>query len=343
VSAHFHWFPPAWLSNWLSKFGDPVWRGLDWYQVTEARVALPNGRSKTLSEPGALASGFENYVYANSCNLVLGHIRLVIVFTAAALLTIGAAGQAFAPTGSLTFEVASIKPSTPGEAYVGIHPTPGGQRYVAAGSPLRDYLYVAYQVRPDQITGGPGWVETELYDMNAEADRPSSIEDLHIMLQNLLTERFKLRFHYETKEMPAYVLTLDRGGPKNLKVHPNASGGDVILDRTTDPLGAEKWSAHCASMNFFIWRLSPWFDRPFVNQTNLNGCFDFELTFTREQPAVSQGNAAQGNAPNDPAPITASGPPIFDALRNQLGLRLEAKRGPVATLVIDHAERPGEN
>lgn len=163
--------------------------------------------------------------------LVLGHIRLVIVFTAAALLTVGAAGQAFAPTGSLTFEVASIKPSTPGEAYVGIHPTPGGQRYVAASSPLRDYLYVAYQVRPEQITGGPGWVETEFYDMNAEAERPASIEDLHIMLQNLLTERFKLRFHYETKEMPAYVLTVDKGGPKNLKVHPNASGGDVHLDR----------------------------------------------------------------------------------------------------------------
>jgi uncharacterized protein (TIGR03435 family) len=284
-----------------------------------------------------------NYVYVTSCKSVLGGIPL-IVFTAAALLPVIAPGQAFAPTGPLTFEVASIKPSPPGEAYVGIHPTPGGQRYVAAGSPLKDYLYVAYQVRPEQITGGPGWVETELYDMNAEADRPSRIEDLHIMLQNLLTERFKLRFHYETKEMPAYVLTLDKGGPKNLKVHPNASGGDVILDRTTEQLGPEKWSAHCASMNFFIWRLSPWFERPFVNQTNLDGCFDFELTFTREQPlAASQENSAPGNAPSGPAGIATSGPTLFEALRDQVGLRLEAKKGPVVTLVIDHAERASQN
>jgi uncharacterized protein (TIGR03435 family) len=248
---------------------------------------------------------------------------LTIVMAAALLIGEKASGQVFAPTGSLTFEVASIKPSTPGEAYVGIHPTPGGQRYVAASSPLRDYLYVAYQVRPDQITGGPGWVETELYDMNAEADRPSSIEDLHIMLQNLLTERFKLRFHYESKQMPAYVLTIDKGGPKNLKVHQNASGGDVALTKGTDQLGRYQWSAHCASMNFLVWQLSGNLDLPIVNQTNLDGCFDFELSFTPEQPlAVSP--AAQANAPNTQATIEASGPTIFEALRNQLGLRLEA-------------------
>jgi uncharacterized protein (TIGR03435 family) len=259
----------------------------------------------------------------------------------AVLLTPLAAGQAFAPTGTLTFEVASIKPSTSGEDYIGIHPTPGGQRYVAARSPLKDFLYVAYQVKPEQITGGPAWVETELYDLNAEAERPSSIEDLHIMLQNLMTERFKLCFHFESKEMPAYVMSVDKGGPKNLKPHPNASGGDVHLDGTAYESGPEKWNAHCASMNFFIWRLSPWYDRPFINQTNLDGCFDFELTFTkREQPlAVSP---AQGPAPNS-APIEASGPTVFEALQKQLGLKLEAKKGPVATMVIDHAEKPTEN
>lgn len=255
---------------------------------------------------------------------------LVIALATAAL----AAAQAFAPTGTLTFEVASIKPSAPSTPAGGVQPSPGGQRYVGKGVPLGSYLYVAYQVRPDQITGGPAWVATELYDMNAEAERPSSIEDLHIMLQNLMTERFKLRFHFESKEIPAYVLSVDKGGPKNLKLHPNASGGDVHLDRTTYQSAPEVWTARCASMNFFIWRLSPWLDRPFVNQTNLEGCFDFELTFTREQPlAVSQGNA----------PIEASGPTIFEALQKQLGLKLEARRGPVATMVIDHAEKPSEN
>lgn len=262
------------------------------------------------------------------------------VLAIAVLLAPLAFGQAFAPTGTLTFDVASIKPSTPGEEYVGVHPTLGGQRYIAAKSPLKDYLYVAYQVKPEQITGGPAWIETELYDMNAEAEHPSSIEDLHIMLQNLMTERFKLRFHFESKEMPAYVMTVDKGGPKNLKLQPNASGGDIHLERTTYESRPEVWTAHCASMNFFIWRLAAWYDRPFINQTNLDGCFEFELTFAREQPlAVAPAQGAGANS----APIEASRPTIFEALQKQLGLKLESKRGPVATMVIDHAEKPSEN
>jgi uncharacterized protein (TIGR03435 family) len=104
-------------------------------------------------------------------------------------------GQRFAPTGRLTFEVASVKPSPPGTEAAEVRPAPGGRRYVGVHTPLRSYLYVAYQVRPEQIIGGPRWVDSELYDLNAEAERPSSIEDLHVMLQNLLSERFKLRFH----------------------------------------------------------------------------------------------------------------------------------------------------
>jgi uncharacterized protein (TIGR03435 family) len=86
--------------------------------------------------------------------------------------------------------------------------------------PLRSYLYVAYQVKEEQIAGGPAWVDIDHYDLNAEAEKPSSIEELHTMLQNILTERFKLRFHHEVKEMSAYVLTVDKEGPKNLKPHP---------------------------------------------------------------------------------------------------------------------------
>jgi uncharacterized protein (TIGR03435 family) len=150
----------------------------------------------------------------------------------AALITaVLATAQTFAPTGSLGFEVASIKRSQPGAAESGIRPAPGGRRY-AGNESLRSYLYVAYQVRPEQIVGGQRWVDSELYDLNAEAEKPSSIEDFYIMLQNLLTERFKLRFHYGAKEMQAYVLTAGNSGTKNIKAHPSASGGDVNLQRT---------------------------------------------------------------------------------------------------------------
>jgi uncharacterized protein (TIGR03435 family) len=242
-----------------------------------------------------------------------------------------AGAQTFAPTGPLTFEVASIKRS-PANALPGeINPAPGGRRYVGVQT-LRSYLYVAYQVRPEQIVGGPGWVDSELYDLNAEAEKPSSIEDLHIMLQNLLTERFKLRFHYDAKEMQAYVLTVDKNGPKNLKAHPNPTGGDVSLQRTVDQVVHEKWTAHCASMDFFVWRFSAWLEQPMVNQTGFNGCFDFDLTFTRE-PRV-------GTPLREvPEGTDTSGPTIYQAMLRQLGLRFESKKAPVQTMAINHAER----
>jgi uncharacterized protein (TIGR03435 family) len=263
---------------------------------------------------------------------------LTIALAAVALLAgQKLAGQAFAPTGSQTFEVASIKPSQPGAQGGGVRPA-GDRRYVGTNLPLRSYLYVAYQVKEDQIAGGPAWVDTERYDLNAEAEKPSSIEELHIMLQNILTERFKLRFHREVKEMSAYVLAVDKDGPKNLKPHPSPSGGDVVLDRVSDGLVHDKWTAHCASIDFFVWRLSAWFDRPLINQTNLDGCFDFELTFTQELPrGIQEGQLFNG------VPIDTYGPTIYQALPKQLGLKLESKKAPVDTLVIDHAEKPDEN
>ncbi len=249
-----------------------------------------------------------------------------------------AVGQKPAPTGSLMFEVASIKPSKPGAQDGGLHPAPGGKRYVGSNWVLRNYLSGAYQVKYDQIAGGPGWVDTDPYDLNAEAEKPSSIEDLHIMLQNLLTERFKLRFHYETKVMSAYVLTVDKGGPKNLKVHPGAGGGDLNINKEAEQFLHEKWSAHCASMDYFTFVLSQIFDRPVLNQTNVIGCFDFELTFTRDlPPGIKEGQLFNG------VPIDTYGPTIFQALPSQLGLKLESKKAPVDIMVVDHAEKPTED
>lgn len=238
--------------------------------------------------------------------------------------------QTFAPTGPLTFEVASIKPSPPDAVAAGVRPAPGGRRYIGIQT-LRSYLYVAYQVRPEQIAGGPGWIDTELYELNAEAERPSGIEELHVMLQNLLTERFKLRFHFDTTQMQSYVLTVDKAGLKNLKVHPDVTGGSVVLDRTVEQVVHEKWSAHCASMDFFVWRFSAWLEQPMVNQTGLNGCFDFDLTFTREPRAGTPLREI-------PDGTDTSGPTIYQALLAQLGLRFESKKAPVETMVIDHAE-----
>jgi uncharacterized protein (TIGR03435 family) len=245
--------------------------------------------------------------------------------------------QAPAAAPNLNFEVASIKPSQPGGRGGGIRPSPGGQRYLASNAPLRLFIRGAYHIRADQIVGGPGWIDTDRYDMNAEAERPSSIEELHIMLQNLLAERFKLRFHYETKELPIYALMVDKNGPK-LKAHPVGNAGDVWIDETVEQPFHVKWKGTFASMDYFAFRLSAILDRPVLNQTNLTGDYDFDLAFTQElPPGIRDGALING------APIDTSGPTVFEALRSQLGLKLEPQKGPVQIMVIDHAERPVEN
>lgn len=254
------------------------------------------------------------------------------------LIAMGIAfGQAFAPRGDLKFEVGTVKLSPPDGPQDGVRPAPGGRRYAGKGLPLRSYLYVAYQVREEQITGGPAWVDKEHFDLNAEAEKPSSIEDLHIMLQNMLTEKFKLQFHFEKKDMQAYVLTVDKSGPKNLKLRERAPGTDFIVDVTSEQPFHQIWKAHCVTLNFFTWRLSGWQDRPILNQTGLEGCYDFEFRFMQNLPAgVQDGQVING------ATVDASGPTVFQALENQLGLKMEARRAPVEVMVIDHAERPVE-
>lgn len=236
-----------------------------------------------------------------------------------------------APT-SLKFEVASLKPSQLGSSGGGIRPAPGGERYLASNISLRTLIMTAYRVQADQVLGGPTWMGTDLYDMNAKAERPSSLEELHLMLQDLLTDQFKLRFHHESRELPIYALLVDKDGPK-LKAHEGQSAGDPWIDNTFEQL---KMTMHAkfAPMDFFAWRLSMVMDRHVIDQTKLVGGYDFDLAFTREQPPGALINGA---------PVDTSTPTIFDAIRQQLGLKLERQKGPVDMMVIDHAEKPTGN
>ncbi len=252
-------------------------------------------------------------------------------------------GQAFAPTGDAKFDAAVIRPTDPDAPSIGdgwVHPEPGGKRYIGSGLSLRAYLWVAYQVKPEQIEGGPAWMDRERFDLNAETERSSSLESLHIMLQNLLAERFHLQFHYEKKEMRAYTLSMATkaagdNGPVHLKEHPQATGGDVFLDQYTDRLVHSRWTAHCASMDVLAWKMSLILDRPVVNQTGFEGCYNFVLTFTRDLPdGTRDGDVVDGE------PVDTLGPNLREALEKQLGLKLEAGHGPVQVLVVDSAEQP---
>jgi uncharacterized protein (TIGR03435 family) len=238
---------------------------------------------------------------------------------------------------SLRFEVASLAPSAPGGRGGGIRPSAGGDRYVANNVSLRLMLMVAYRLKTDQVVGGPSWMDTDTFDMNAKAERPSSVEELHTMLQNLLADRFKLQFHREKNVLPIYALTVDKSGSK-LTPHEAQSAGEPWIEQAIERIVSVKLTAKFCSMDYFAWRLSQLLDRPVADNTNLKGGYDFTLAYTRElPPGIPEGAQLNGT------PIDTSGPTIFAAIRQQLGLRLDREKGPVETLVIDHAEKPGAN
>jgi uncharacterized protein (TIGR03435 family) len=263
------------------------------------------------------------------------HLRMTVTV----LLMMGLA-RAQVPTqdsGLLKFEVASVKPSPP-EARGGMaRPEPGGLRYRGNNLPLKAYISSAYRIKADQVVGAPNWVDTDRFDIEAQAEKPSSLEEFHLMTRTLLAERFHLKFHFETKEMPLYALVVDTSGAK-LTLHDAANSGEPWIEQGMDMPFHARWTATSSSMELFAFRLASVMDRPVIDQTGLKGDYDFKLAYTVDLPP----NLPQ-NAMVNGQPIDTSGPSIFQAVRQQLGLRLEPRKGPVQVMVVDHVEKPSEN
>jgi uncharacterized protein (TIGR03435 family) len=259
----------------------------------------------------------------------------------AAIVAICAFARAQEPPAdpNLKFEVSTLKPSPAGQEQTGpcgIRPQPGGQAYSADCATLQTMITAIYRVKPDQVTGGPGWVESDRFEMRGKAEKPSSADELHVMLKNLLIERFKLQYHFEKKELPIYALTVDKGGPK-LRPHEAKSGGDPWIDESQPQFLHIKLAATFCPMDYFAFRLGHLMDRPVIDMTGLRGGYDFNLEFTRELPPNIPETAHINGSP-----IDTSGPTVYEAVRRQLGLKLEPQKGPAPILVIDHAEKPVE-
>jgi uncharacterized protein (TIGR03435 family) len=261
------------------------------------------------------------------------HRIAVCVLFAAPLL---AQSRANVPP-DLRFEVASLKPSEPGGRGGGIRPAPGGMRYLANNCPIKLMIQVAYRVKAEQIIGGPGWLDTDRFDLDAKAEKASSAAELHVMLMNMLVDRMQMKFHHEKKEMRMYALTVDKSGPRATP-HEAANAGEPWVDIATEKFLHLKMKATCAPMDYFAFQLSLLMDLPVVDLTGLKGGYDFNLEFTRElPPGFPEGGKINGEDPD------TSGPTVYAALKQQLGLELKAQKGPVEVIVIDHAERPAGN
>jgi bla regulator protein BlaR1 len=183
----------------------------------------------------------------------------------------------------LAFEVASIKAAknTIGPNTNDI--SPGGQRFSATNSSLKLFIMLAYDVSDRRVSGGPGWVNTDSYDIEAKAEHPASRQQIHLMLQSLLAERFNLRLHRETKELPMYVLTAE-----NYRTHlrENTSGGEFRVSRgSSGQLVFEN-----APMSQLTWFLSARLRSDVEDKTGLTGKYDFEIAPMPTGPETADHN-----------------------------------------------------
>lgn len=238
------------------------------------------------------------------------------------------------------FEVASIKPSGPddGRTLVQVLPS-GGLR--TSGATVKFLVSLAYDITSYNISGGPSWIGSDRFTLLAKADRSSSADDpnydprqitqrqydsmreqMRPKLQTLLADRFRLKLHRETREEPVYSLVVGKNGAK---LEPSKDfhglGG-----------GKGQFKANGASMEMLAGALAGQLGRPVIDRTGLTGAFDFKLEWT---PDVTQADT--------PPPVDSSGPSLFTALQEQLGLKLESTKAPAEVIVIDHVERPSEN
>jgi uncharacterized protein (TIGR03435 family) len=243
------------------------------------------------------------------------------------------------------FDVASIKP-VKGDCKVPVSMGVGYGTALERCVTLKMLVTVAYQLQSFQISGGPGWIDSDRYDLDAKAeDAKSGPDKSRLMLQTLLADRFKLTLHREMKQSPVYELVLARGGPK-IKLSSDQDSPEV--NGPSQPgggpnhggirMGAGSLIGNAAKLALFAKILSQRLNRPIVDKTNLAGRYDIQLTWT---PGVGENPFGPGGYSLPPS--DSDGPSVFAAIQEQLGLKLESARAPVEVWVVDRAERPTEN
>jgi uncharacterized protein (TIGR03435 family) len=244
-----------------------------------------------------------------------------------------------AATAQKSFDVASIKPNAANDNRSMMRIQPGG-RYTATGVTAKMLLAQSLGVRDFQILNAPGWTGSDRWDISAVSEGlPERVppETLRPMLLQLLKDRFQLKMHDETRELPVYNLVVAKGGQK-LKPNEEAEGKRQQMMSS----GRGKLAAQGMSVAALAQMLGQTLGRDVTDKTGLKGNYDFELSWT---PEPGQGGAMFGGppAPDAAPPVDTSGPSIFTALQEQLGLRLEASKGPVKVYVVDSITKPGEN
>lgn len=246
-----------------------------------------------------------------------------------------------------TFDVATVKPSDSPNLLARIMLPPDGLSVV--NLPMNIILHMAYGTESDRILGIPEWIHDQRYDIEAKVDAENApalkhrtSRERYSMLVPLLQDRFNLKFHHETRVLPVYVLTIAKGGSKLEAAKPYDPAAKTTR---TYRMGFGTVDMDNMAMENLVNLLASELQRTVVNETGLTGRYIVKLHWTPEIMLARQENApagVAGKAESMQAPDT-SAPPIFDALPQQLGLRLDSQKRSLDVIVIDHIEKPSPN
>jgi uncharacterized protein (TIGR03435 family) len=291
------------------------------------------------------------------------------VMTLAAPVVVGALGAPIVPSAietrgeaSPSFQSASIKPNATGAMRVTMRVLTGGT-WEATNVTLESMIRMSYRLQESQLVGGPDWIYNDRFDIIATS-AGANVSDFALRMQSLLAERFNVRVHKETRELPIYALvTARRNGSLGPRLTPAAVDCATPAPRHDGPapaptrqpgdrprcgtiVGMGRLTGGAVTPQQIAMTLSQLTGRTVVDRTGLTGGFDYDLEFAPH--SAVRGRGPGGGLPQGPAPEASSrsdaeGVSIFTAVQEQHGLRLDAQRGPVAVVVVDAAERPTED
>jgi uncharacterized protein (TIGR03435 family) len=254
------------------------------------------------------------------------------------LIPLSLLAQAPTATKPQAFEVASIKPATPGDRSGKFAIMQSGHEFVVKNYTVKDLVSFSYDLPPRRISGGPAWTDIDLYNILAGTPGQASprLEEQMAMVRSLLDDRFQFRYHREQRELPVYELTVAKNG---LKLKPSAAPPDTqpLLVSRAFPGSHVQLPARNVTMTEFVSELQRGvLDRPVIDKTSLTGKYDFDLEWEYDDTQFG------GHFP--PINSGASGKPdLFAAIQQQLGLRLESSRAQVEIIIIDSVQKPSEN
>jgi uncharacterized protein (TIGR03435 family) len=235
------------------------------------------------------------------------------------------------------FEVATIRPSDP--ARPGQIITLRGAEVITTNVTVHDLINLAYWLHPKQLTGGPAWTEADKFDMTGKPDAPGqpNVDQMKMMIQKLLADRFQLKFHFEKRDLSAYAVKITKAGAKIIKSQDDPKGlpgfyfGRAAAGMTLTFRNSPMSQVTAVLQNFL--------DKPVVDQSGLSEKYDFTVTFTPDAAQVVR----LGGPPIPTADNPDAAPDVFAAFQQQLGLTLESTRAPVEVMVVDKVEKPSEN